>query len=92
MVNTATFECGHGAGGGCPIYKKGDDSAVAETNHVFGVDGMKQLIAALIALSLPGAHLEDVQRLAGHANPRTTRLYDRRDRKITRNIVERISI
>jgi integrase/recombinase XerD len=36
--------------------------------------------------------LEDVQRLAGHADPRTTRLYDRRDRKITRNIVERISV
>jgi hypothetical protein len=29
---------------------------------------------------------------AGHADPRTTRLYDRRRRKITRNIVERISI
>jgi site-specific recombinase XerD len=39
-----------------------------------------------------GVALEDVQRLAGHADPRTTRLYDRRDRKITRNIVERISI
>jgi len=34
--------------------------------------------------------LEDVQRLAGH--PRTTRLYDRRDKKITRNIAERISV
>jgi len=39
-----------------------------------------------------GVPLEDVQRLAGHADPRTTRLYDRRDKKITRNIVERISI
>jgi site-specific recombinase XerD len=39
-----------------------------------------------------GTPLEDVQRLAGHADPRTTRLYDRRDKKITRNIVERISI
>jgi hypothetical protein len=36
--------------------------------------------------------LEDVQNLAGHADPRTTRLYDRRGRKVTRNIVERISI
>jgi integrase/recombinase XerD len=35
---------------------------------------------------------EDVQRLAGHADPRTTRLYDRRQKKIIRNIVERISI
>jgi hypothetical protein len=36
--------------------------------------------------------LEDVQYLAGHADPRTTRLYDRRQRTVTRNIVERISI
>ena len=39
-----------------------------------------------------GVPLEDVQRLAGHADPRTTRLYDRSQKKITRNIVERISI
>ena len=39
-----------------------------------------------------GVSLEDVQRLAGHSDPRTTRLYDRRDKKVTRNIVERISI
>jgi site-specific recombinase XerD len=35
--------------------------------------------------------LKDVQHLAGHADPGTTRLYDRR-RKVTRNIMERISI
>jgi integrase/recombinase XerD len=35
--------------------------------------------------------LGDVQYLAGHASP-TTRVYDRRWRNITRNIVERISI
>ncbi len=39
-----------------------------------------------------GVPLEDVQRLAGHADPRTTRLYDRRQKRITRNIVEGISI
>ena len=39
-----------------------------------------------------GVPLEDVQQLVGHADPRTTRLYDRRQRKVTRNIVERISI
>jgi len=36
--------------------------------------------------------LEDVQYLAGHASPTTTRVYDRRRRRVTRNIVERISI
>lgn len=39
-----------------------------------------------------GVPLEDVQNLAGHADPRTTRLYDRRQRQVTRNIVERISV
>ncbi len=39
-----------------------------------------------------GVPLEDVQHLAGHSDPRTTRLYDRRHKRVTRNIVERISI
>lgn len=39
-----------------------------------------------------GVPLEDVQYLAGHADPRTTQLYDRRKKQVTRNIVERISI
>jgi integrase/recombinase XerD len=40
-----------------------------------------------------GVPLEDVQqRLAGHADPRTTRLYNRRERKVSRNIVEMISV
>jgi hypothetical protein len=30
--------------------------------------------------------------LAGHADARTTRLYDRRQKKVARNIVERISV
>jgi hypothetical protein len=36
--------------------------------------------------------IEDVQNLAGDADPRTTRLNDRRRRMLTRNIVERISV
>lgn len=39
-----------------------------------------------------GVSPDDVQHLAGHADPRTTRLYDRRRRQVTRNIVERISV
>jgi site-specific recombinase XerD len=39
-----------------------------------------------------GQPLEDVQHLAGHADPRTTRLYDRRQKKVTRKLVERISV
>jgi len=36
--------------------------------------------------------LEDVQYLAGHADSRTTKLYDRRKKEVTRNTVEKISI
>jgi site-specific recombinase XerD len=39
-----------------------------------------------------GQPLEDVQYLAGHSDPRTTRLYDRRQKKVTKNLVERISV
>ena len=49
-------------------------------------------VATITDLLEQGVPLDDVQRLAGHADPRTTRLYDRRDRKVSRNIVERISI
>jgi integrase/recombinase XerD len=49
-------------------------------------------VAVITDLLDQGVALEDVQHLAGHADPRTTRLYDRRQRKVTRNIVERISI
>jgi site-specific recombinase XerD len=46
-------------------------------------------ITDLLAQGVP---LEDVQYLAGHADLRTTRLYDRRRKQMTRNIVERISV
>lgn len=49
-------------------------------------------VATITDLLKQGVPLEDVQRFAGHADPRTTRLYDRRQKQITRNIVERISI
>jgi site-specific recombinase XerD len=49
-------------------------------------------VATITDLLTQGVPLEDVQHLAGHADPRTTRLYDRRQQKITRNTVERISI
>lgn len=49
-------------------------------------------VATITDLLTQGVPLEDVQHLAGHADPRTTRLYDRRQKKVTRNIVERISI
>ena len=45
-------------------------------------------ITNLIGQRIP---IEDVQQLAGHKDARTTKLYDRTDRKVTRNLVERIS-
>jgi site-specific recombinase XerD len=48
-------------------------------------------VAAITDLLTQGVPLEDVQYLAGHSEPRTTGLYDRRQKKVTRNIVERIS-
>ena len=47
------------------------------------------VVTDLLSQDVP---LEDVQYLAGHANPRTTQIYDRRRRRVTRNIVERISV
>jgi site-specific recombinase XerD len=49
-------------------------------------------VTTITDLLTQGVPLEDVQLLAGHADPRTTRLYDRRQKEVTRNIVERISI
>jgi len=49
-------------------------------------------VTAITDLLTQGVPLEDVQYLAGHAEPRTTGLYDRRQKRVTRNIVERISI
>ncbi|HEX4608769.1 MAG TPA: tyrosine-type recombinase/integrase [Urbifossiella sp.] len=49
-------------------------------------------VATVTDLLSQGVPLADVQYLAGHADPRTTRLYDRRDRAVSRNLVERISI
>ena len=49
-------------------------------------------VTTITDLLSQGVPLEDVQHLAGHADPRTTRLYDRRQKRVTRNIVERISI
>ena len=49
-------------------------------------------VAVITNLLCQGLPLEDIQNLAGHADPRTTRLYDRRQKSVTRNLVERISI
>ena len=47
------------------------------------------VVTDLLGQNVP---MEDVQYLAGHSNPQTTQIYDRRRRRVTRNIVERISV
>jgi hypothetical protein len=49
-------------------------------------------VSAVTDLLTQGVRLEDAQHLAGHSSPRTTGLYDRRQKQVTRNIVERISV
>src|SRR5262249_38968204 len=47
---------------------------------------------AATVLLLHGAAREDVQALLGHSDSRVTKLYDRRARRVTRRIVELISV
>jgi integrase/recombinase XerD len=49
-------------------------------------------VGTITDLLTQGVPLEEVQNLAGHADPRTTRLYDRRHKKVTRSIVDKISV
>lgn len=73
----------------CRMMKRRLKGAVLPTHyspHSFRVTTITDL------LEQKEVSLEDVQYLAGHADPRTTRLYDRSGRKVTRNLVERISI
>jgi integrase/recombinase XerD len=56
------------------------------------VDGCKIGVSAITDLLMRRVPIEDVQYLAGHAKPRTTGLYDRRQKNVKWNIVERLSI
>ena len=47
------------------------------------------VVTDLLSQNVP---VEDVQYLAGHSAPSTTQVYDRRARRVTRNIVKRISV
>jgi len=49
-------------------------------------------VGAITDLLSQGVPLEEVQNLVGHADPRTTRLYDRRQKRIMRSVVDKISV
>ena len=55
------------------------------TPHSFRV----MVVMDLLGQNVP---MEDVQYLARHSNPQSAEIYDRRRRRVTRNIVERISM
>jgi hypothetical protein len=48
-------------------------------------------VRAVTDLLTQGVPLEDVQYLAGHSEPRMMALYDRRQKRVTRNLVAPIS-
>ena len=56
------------------------------TNHTFRGTGITAY------LEHPDAKLEEAQQMAGHSDPKTTRLYDRRRQAVTLDAVERIRI
>jgi site-specific recombinase XerD len=59
-------------------------------SHLFSPHSFRvTVVTDLLKQNVP---LEDVQYLAGHSNLRTALIYDRRPRRVRRNIVERISI
>lgn len=55
------------------------------TPHSFRV----MVVTDLLSQDVP---IEEVQHLAGHSHPSTTQVYDRRRRRVTRNLVGRISV
>jgi integrase len=67
----------------CELVKRRLKDAGLPSPHSFRVTAITDLLTQV--------PLEDVQYLAGHAEPRKTGLYDRRQKRVTRNIVKRIS-
>jgi hypothetical protein len=70
---------------------------LAPGHHVVEFCLLLLVAVSILAATIPdrltqGVPLEDVQYRAGHADPRTNRLYDWRQKQGTRHMVERISV
>lgn len=67
------------------VRRRAKDAGLSATicNHSFRATGITAYLES-------GGTLEFAQRMAGHANPRTTQLYDRTDDAVTLDEVERI--
>ncbi|MEM7785676.1 MAG: tyrosine-type recombinase/integrase [Planctomycetota bacterium] len=72
----------------CRMLKRRLDSAGLPTK--FSPHSFRSCAAT--DLLTQGVPLDEVQYLLSHADARVTRLYDRRQKQVTRNIVERISV
>ena len=68
------------------LREKGGKRHEMPCNHTFRGTGITAY------LEHPDARLEIAQRMAGHSDPKTTRLYDRRDERVSLDEVERIGI
>ena len=72
-----------------PAFTSAVTTAGIETvvsNHTFRGTGITAY------LEHPDAKLEEAQKMAGHVDPKTTRLYDRRRQTVSLDEVERIGI
>lgn len=69
------------------VRRRARDAGINKTvgNHSFRGTGITNFLEN-------GGKLEDAQYMAGHSSARTTKLYDRRQQKVTRGEVERITI
>ena len=95
LFRSADFHASSGLGAGgvgpwtirCLLKRRLKDAGLPQvfTPHSFRV----MVVTDLLTQGVP---IEDVQYLAGHSHPSTTQVYDRRDRRVSRNIVERISV
>ena len=79
LVDTAPVKCSGGV-------SRLEGSRPASAITRFGATGITAKIEN------PEARVEVAQYLAGHADPKTTKLYDRRDARVSLDEIERIGI
>lgn len=71
------------------VLRRTQSDAGLPADGVFKIHSVR--VSTITDLLENGAELRNVQRLAGHADPRTTQLYFHGDDDVTRHLVETIS-
>ena len=91
MVNRRLFDAGLGTRK-TVYFLQTDGSRKSKTEYASQYSPHSFRVTTLTDLcSQEGIQRSDVQNFAGHSDPRTTQLYDRTSKEVTRNLVERIS-